>query len=110
MLLYPVVWGFVLWVSAFFELIIKNSADKTGYFLVGLISGVGVSMLFDWQFSFRNKLIGYFSISILSIIIILANDYFFPNSADKEQYFGEQIAIWQIIVGIGMLLNKIEKK
>ena len=108
-LFYPIIWFAVILLYVFFQFIIKYSSDKIGYVVIGLISGIAVSGIYEWQFGFRNNRIAYISITILSIISILLWDYFFPNPSDKESNIGEQIAVWQIIVGIGILLNQKKK-
>jgi hypothetical protein len=45
-------------------------------------------------------------ISLFSIISILLSDNFFPSPYDKELNIGKQIALWQILVGLGILFNK----
>lgn len=106
--LYPLIWVVSLGFSFVFQFITSSMSDKTPYIIVGLMSGFGISMTFDWQFGLKNRKIGVIAISALSIAGILLFDYFFPTPHDKELNIGKQIAIWQVLVGLGIIAN--EKK
>ena len=45
---------------------------------------------------------------MLSIVAVLLGDYFFPNPHEKELNIGKQIALWEILVGLGVVTNKIK--
>ncbi len=108
-LAYPVVWFVSLALTFFFLMITTKQADKLPYIIIGLLSGLGVSITFDWQFGLKKRVLGITIVTLLSITAILLGDFLFPSPHGKELNTGKQIAIWETLVGIGLILNKKEK-
>ncbi len=108
-LAYLAIWVVSFAQTFFFEMVTPTLADKTPYIIIGLLSGLGVSITFDWQFGLKKRILGLIIVTVLSITAVLLGDYLFPNPADKEINIGKQIAIWEVLVGLGLILNKKEK-
>ena len=87
------------------QLLTNSIHDKTPYLIIGAISGFGISLTFDNQFGFKNKLIGYLTIISLSIIAALIFNYLYPNPHDKELNVGKQVLIWNVLIGLGLTVN-----
>lgn len=103
-LIYPLLFLFVIFIYSFLQLATTYYYDKTSYIISGFISGIGIVLVYDWQFGFKNQTVALIGIVLLSILAILLGDYFFPHPANKDLNFGAQIAIWQIIVGFGIVI------
>lgn len=106
--IYPAIWVISLALSFMLQLGTPNISDKAPYIISGLTSGVLIAIVFDWQFGLKNRYIGLVTISVLSIVAVLLGDYFFPNPHEKELNIGKQIALWEILVGLGVVTNKIK--
>lgn len=110
LLYYILLWFFSIIVMSSMQIITNSIDDKTPYLVVGIFTGMGMSFLVDLQFGFENKKMAFISITLLSILSCLIFDYYYPNPHDKELYAGIQIFIWNILVGLGLTLNKAENK
>lgn len=104
-LAYPVLWATCLSLSMVVQIITPLQSDKIPYILIGLLSGLIISIIYDWQFGFKKRSIAFICVIVLSIISFLLGDSLFPHSHEKELNIGKQVAIWQILVGFGLLLN-----
>ena len=109
-LAYPAIWALSLGLIFTFQMISPTLPGNTPYIIIGIYSGLAVSIAFDWQFGLMNKTLGLITATALSMTALLLGDYLFPNPADKELNIGKQIAIWEILVGVGLILNKKTKK
>lgn len=92
-----------------FQMITPSISDKTPYIMIGLVSGLLAAIAFDWQFGLKKRLMSLVIVTTVSLIAVLFGDFLFPNPHDKELNIGKQIAIWEILVGLGLILNKKEK-
>ncbi len=108
-ILYPFIWAVSIGISLVFQFITPSQSDKTPFIIVGLLAGIGISIIFDWQFGLKNKKIGIILISLFSVISLLLFDNFFPKPHDKELNIGRQIAIWQVLVGVCILATEKRK-
>jgi hypothetical protein len=104
-LAYILLWWFSALLMLMMQLLTHSINDKTPYVIVGIISGITICLLFEIQFGFTNKKIGFFSIILLSILACLIFDYYYPNPNDKELHIGRQILIWNILIGTGLTVN-----
>lgn len=108
-LAYPALWAISFAMSFMIQMVSTSISDKTPYIIIGLVSGIVAAITFDWQFGFKKRILGLFIITALSLIAVLFGDFLFPNPLDKELNIGKQIAIWELLVGLGLILNRKEK-
>jgi hypothetical protein len=104
-LAYVLLWCFSALLMLIMQLLTNSINDKTPYVIVGILSGITLCLLFEIQFGFANKKIGFISIILLSILACLIFDYYYPNPNDKELHIGRQILIWNVLIGIGLTVN-----
>lgn len=105
-IVYPGIWAISFGLYFMFQLITPSLSDKTPYIIVGLLSGLGTVIIFDYQFELKNRWTGILTVTVLSVIAVLLGDFFFPNPHDKELNIGKQVAIWEILVGLCLVANR----
>ncbi|MEN2413377.1 hypothetical protein [Flavobacterium mesophilum] len=105
-LVYILLWIFSLNVISAMQMLTYSINDITPYLILGVISGFLISFLFNFQFGFAKKKIAFTSIITLSILACLIFNFYYPNLDDKALNIGKQIFIWNVLVGIGLTLNK----
>jgi hypothetical protein len=106
--IYPCVWIISALLYMGMQIMTSSLSDKIPYVLIGMVSGIVVGIVYNLQFGFRNKIAGIVTVAGLSICAILLFDQLFPMPNAKELNIGKQIAIWQIVVGLGILIHKKE--
>jgi hypothetical protein len=98
-------WIFSAILMNVFQILTNSLNDKLPYIIIGFVSGLGIYIIFEKQFGFRNKPIGLVSMITLSVIAALIFDYFYPNPHDKELNIGKQLMIWNILIILGLSVN-----
>jgi magnesium-transporting ATPase (P-type) len=105
-LLYLMIWMLSVGFSFIFQFITSSLTVKSPYLIVGFLAGLGIFFITDTQFEMRNKTLSFLTITSLSIAALLIGDNIFPDPHNKELNLGKLIAIWQILVGLGILTNR----
>lgn len=89
-------------------MITSSENDLVPYIINGFIAGIGVSMIYKYQFGFKKDITAFIMICSLSIFSMLIGNYFFHRPNDKGFNIGKIIAIWQILFGSGILISRKE--
>lgn len=85
--------------------LINNSySDSKGVILVGIICSLSFLFIIDQYFPITNRITSYTIIALLGIISALIGDYLFLKPHSKELNFGKMIVIWEVIIGLGLVL------
>jgi len=106
--LYPILWIISLLQYFFLQMITNSENAFIPYIVNGFTAGIGVSIIYKYQFGFKNDKIAVIMICCLSIFSMLIANYIFDSPQDKELNLGKIIAIWQMIVGSGILISRKE--
>jgi len=106
--LYPILWIVTLLQYFFFQMITSSINNLIIYIISGFIAGIGISIIYKYQFGFKRDKIAFIMICCLSIFSMLIGNYIFHSPHDKEFNIGKIIAIWQILVGSGILISRKE--
>jgi len=105
---YPILWIISLLQYSFLQMITNSENDFMPYIVNGFTAGIGVSIIYKYQFGFKNDKIAFIVICCLSVFSMLICDYIFDRPKDKELNLGKIIAIWQMMVGLGILIGRKE--
>jgi len=102
--LVTLIYLFSIGIGLRFEFINNSYSDKTGVIIVGIISSLTFIFVVDQYYPVENKKTSYIVIIVFGIISTLICDYFFPTPHSKELNLGKMIFIWELLVGLGLII------
>ena len=97
-------WILIMVAGLGFEILNNSYTDKTGVVILGILSSLLFMVIIDHYYPIENKKTSYTLIIILGLISTLTCDYLFLTPHFKELNLGKMIFIWELLVGLGLII------